>query len=295
MGRRGSSKVKLTNTGTNAFKVELPKKSEKKKVVEPIQIDVEDIAPAKNKPVTSVGRKGGGSSVESNVPLKNGLEPAWVGWPRHERHCIYFSGPDDKMLCYHKFAATYAAKKFCMAISDLSTWRLIDNFKIQLNEKVSVSADTAAEIFKHKLTKQEEAWVLPVPYDTYAANIAGVQSPAFARLEAAKATAYTAMVKGGAQSQAAPGKPAVQRGAVIHKPAKVRAPTMPKAASDATIHLKQKGNPCKEGTKSHALFACFKEEMTVAEFIKLGQPGCNMPSVTYFAKRGYIEVKEPKE
>lgn len=291
-GKYVKPKAKLINTGTNAFNLELTDEQKEAfaKVKKPAQMDVEELAPVKQ-PSRSVGRKGGGSSVENNVPTKGGLPPAWNGWPKGERFCIYFSHPNGELICYHKFAACYAAKKFVQVAGNGAEWVLKDSHNILVGDRLVVTTDAASELFKHQLTKQEDAWVLPPPYDGYAARIAGVETPLMQRVRLMAETGKMPVLEG-EKASPTPARAAVAarvtRGALIKAPKTV-------VGSDSTIHLKQKGNPCKAGTKSYAIFACFKEGMTVAEFIKAGQPGWDMKgAVPYFQKRGNIEIREPK-
>lgn len=138
----------------------------------------------------------------AEAPLPKGklrsavLEEAWRGWPAVERFGLYFHKADgDEFVCYHKFNACYAARKFIEAAAGGAELRLLPNGDLSAGRYVVRSPNpdrygdaakacaSMQEVFKHKYTKEEAEWILPIPYDGYAALLAGVKHPLQQRME----------------------------------------------------------------------------------------------------------------
>jgi hypothetical protein len=137
-----------------------------------------------------------------DAPLPKGklrsavLEEAWRGWPALERFGLYVHRADsDAFVCYHKFAACYAARKFIEAAAAGAELKMLPNGDLLAGRHVFRSPNTERfgdaskacasmkEVYDHKYTKEEEEWVLPVPYDGYAASLAGIKQPLQQRIE----------------------------------------------------------------------------------------------------------------
>lgn len=86
------------------------------------------------------------------------------------------------------------------------------------------------------------------------------------------------------------------KAAKVIKPKKGRpGSVLGKISDEATVHLIAKGNPCRVGTTSHDMYACFKDGMTLAAYVKAGalHSTWNMRTTAkYFAKKGFISIKE---
>jgi hypothetical protein len=161
-----------------------------------------------SKPVKAVAAKPqeppakGKAPPPLDAPLPKGnlrsavLEEAWRGWPAVERFGLYFHKADgDEFVCYHKFNACYAARKFVEAASGGAELRMLPNGDLSAGRYVVRSPNpdrygdaakvcaSMQELFDHKYTKEEAAWVLPIPYDGYAASLAGTKHPMQQRME----------------------------------------------------------------------------------------------------------------
>ncbi len=133
-------------------------------------------------------------------PKGKPLEPAWHGWPKQERFCLYFHKQDGDFVCYTKFGACYAAKKFIEAVADGADITLGHDGSLHIGERYVVTCPSPAtygnsakalapmrEIYEHKYTPAELEWNLPVPYNGTAAMMAGRAHPMMAKLEELKA------------------------------------------------------------------------------------------------------------
>lgn len=125
------------------------------------------------------------------------LAEPWQGWPAVERFGLYFYvAESDAFVCYHKFAACYAARKFVEAAAGGTELKLLPNGDLAAGRYIVRSPNTQRfgdaakasasmqELYEHRYTKDEAAWVLPIPYDGLAANLAGVKLPMQQRMEA---------------------------------------------------------------------------------------------------------------
>lgn len=164
------------------------------------QLDVEDAVEAAG------GKAGTPPPLDKPLPkgkLRNEqLEEAWRGWPALERFGLYFHKADgDEFVCYHKFNACYAARKFIEAAAGGAELRMLPNGDLSAGryvvrspnvERYGDAAKVCAsmqEVYDHKYTPLEAAWVLPIPYDGYAASLAGVKHPLQQRMEERMAAA----------------------------------------------------------------------------------------------------------
>jgi len=205
------------------------------------------------------------------------LAPAWNGWPQIERYTFYIDHAENgTFLAYLKFGAKYSARKFIEAVADGKPLELLGDKSILAGRCIFRYPDTdiCVEVFNHKYSPDEAEWSLPPPYDGYAARLAGKSLERLA--VAATPEAVGKVLKAERREASATAKP--------------RAAAVPVTGR---IKLVTKGNPCKAGTKSHSIFACFEDGLTVADFVKRGQPGWDMKgAVRYFAERGNIKVEE---
>ena len=133
-----------------------------------------------------------------NKPRGKALEPAWHGWPKQERFCLYFHNAEsDDLLAYIKFGACYAAKKFVEAVAGDEPITMLKNGDMVLGNRVVVRSPnkekfgaaskvlaSMQEVYDHKYTPAEAEWTLPCPYDGKAAILGGRKSPTMERLEA---------------------------------------------------------------------------------------------------------------
>jgi hypothetical protein len=175
----------------------------------------------------------------AEAPLPKGgmrkqvLEEAWRGWPAVERFGLYFHKADgDEFVCYHKFAACYAARKFIEAASGGAELRMLPNGDLSAGRYVVRSPNpdrygeaakvcaSMQEVFDHKYNDLEKAWPLPVPYDGMAAMLAGTKHPLQQRMEDAMVrqgldpTVEAAKrASGGSKAEAGPKAPRAPRAA----------------------------------------------------------------------------------
>lgn len=291
----------VTKTNSKIFKEKYiaPKetaKAAKARVAEalavaPVQIDIEDAIAAAPAPIA---KRRDSSRAEKFEPVDKGkLGPVFNGWPRINPYNLDVRALDGIRIAYHNFASCYVAKKFLEVAAPGQVWTLVKHEgqdAIQVGRRWLVLGNHAKDIFEHAYSKAEAAFTLPSPVDGYAAALGGLQHPLQARI-AERTASLEAGAATSAPSAARPAR-ATPGGEARQALARVASPPRGKLAMTAIITVLTAGNPCKAGSKSALIFACFKTGQTVEEFIKLGQAGWDMKgAVGYFEKRGNISVK----
>lgn len=173
---------------------------------------------SKGQPAPAVEAAATPAPAAPTKPRSKPLEPAWLGWPKVERHGLYIHrASDGQLVCFHKFAATYAAKKFLEAAANGEKLVLLPDGAVsfstylvtQISRDSSPVNGTMQEIVEHKYTPEEAAWELPMPYDGYAAQLAGIARPR----AVPEAPATAASAKASPAKEAAPKQPRAPRAA----------------------------------------------------------------------------------